>query len=82
MSTPELVREYYPYEQCLKSEYFIVNGKKEGEYKEYYHSMNYPIDNETVIGGLFIKCNYSNDKIEGEYCKYFDEGNLLIICVM
>ena len=53
----------------LKSEFFIVNYKKEGEYKEYYETND-------VRGSLKIICNYVDGEIHGEYKRYFkSEGN-------
>ena len=44
----EIVRNYYEIGE-LKEEYFIFNGKKEGEYKSYYYN-----------GQLWEVCNYIN----------------------
>ena len=52
-----------------RGKYFIFNGKKEGEYKEYYSN-----------GLLDIICNYKNDKREGEYKSYYNNKQLYKIC--
>ena len=48
--------------------YFMFNGKKEGEYKEY-HS----------CGDLII-CNYRNGKKEGEYKYYHVSSESYYVC--
>ena len=50
-------------------EYFIFNGKKEGEYKQYDNS-----------GKSSVICNYKNGNLEGEYKQYHENGKLCIIC--
>jgi len=49
----QVTRTYHDNGQ-LKKEYFENDGKKEGEYKQYY-----------VNGQLYRICNYVNGKIEG-----------------
>ncbi len=63
----ELTREYY-HRGELYSEVFMINGKKEGEYRSYYPN-----------GKLCIICNYVNDKIIGEYKQYHQNGQLNVI---
>ncbi len=31
-------------------------------------------------GNIYNKCNYKNDKIEGEYIKYYGKGNIFYKC--
>ena len=45
--------------------YFIFNGKKEGEYKSYHWNRQ-----------LFVRFNYVNDRIEGENKEYYDNGQI------
>ena len=54
-------REYYPSGK-LKSVWFEINGKKEGEYKEY-HIMN---------GQIWKNYNYVNGKKHGEQKHYYE----------
>ena len=66
----KVVRTYYDKEQTkLDEEYYEINGKKEGEYKEYY--MN---------GNLKVICNYINNKLNGKYKLYHYNGYLDLIC--
>ncbi len=70
MSETGIVRTYYDNQKTkLKEEYFEVNGKKEGEYKEYYEN-----------GQLLRICNYINEKKEGPYREYHINGALRIFC--
>ncbi len=54
----------------LYSEVFVINGKREGEYKSYYKD-----------GNIWIICNYINDIIHGEYKQYHQNGKLNLICI-
>jgi antitoxin component YwqK of YwqJK toxin-antitoxin module len=45
---------------------------KEGEYIEYSPSFN--LDNYYISH----KCNYHNDKLDGEYIEYYENGNIKI----
>ena len=66
----KVVRTYYDHEQTkLKEEYYEINGKKEGIYKEYYNN-----------GQLNVVCNYIDDKLNGEYKIYLCDGQLYEIC--
>ena len=60
----KVVRRYYNKEQTkLEEEYFEIDGKIEGVYKEYW-------DN----GQLKQICNYINDYRNGEYKHYHYDG--------
>ncbi len=65
-----IIKIYYRTTE-IKSQikYFIFNGKREGEYKEYHEN-----------GQLKKICNYSNDKKEGKYKQYYKNGKIYIIC--
>ncbi len=63
----ELRRQYYLTGE-LYSEVFIINGKKEGQFRSYYPN-----------GTLCIICNYVNGKINGEYKQYHQNGQLNVI---
>ncbi len=70
MSETGIVRTYYDNDNTiLQEEYFILNGIKEGEYKEYHMS-----------GELMVSCNYVNGIKEGEYKMYCRDGRLKYIC--
>jgi antitoxin component YwqK of YwqJK toxin-antitoxin module len=68
----DVERTYYPSGE-LKSEVFVVNGKRNGEYKLYretgcdYNNMS-SIDS---FGKLHIICTYVDGKRNGEYKEYF-----------
>ena len=63
----KVVRRYYDKEKTkLYEEYYEVNGKKEGEYKQYW-------DNER----LYNICNYIDGKINGEYKLYNENGQFI-----
>ena len=47
----------------------LLDGKMDGEYKEYYKN-----------GQLCEICNYNNGKRIGEYKKYHIDGQIEIIC--
>ena len=65
-----IVRKYHDKKRTiLHKEYFMVNGKIEGEYKTYY-------DN----GKLDSVYNFVNGKMEGEYKEYYSTGELQLIC--
>jgi antitoxin component YwqK of YwqJK toxin-antitoxin module len=52
--------------KIFDTEYFIFNGKKEGEYKIYYNTCQ-----------KLSKCGYRIDgKLEGEYKEYWGNGKL------
>ena len=56
-----IIQEYYDLTKAkICYEFFIFNGKKEGEYKSYYEN-----------GQLYSICNYKNGKYEGEYTQYY-----------
>ena len=64
-----VVRTYNDVMQTkLNEEYFMVAGKKEGPYKQYFFNSN------TVL----FQCNYVNDKLEGACYHYYDNGQLQI----
>lgn len=52
-------RKYYDTGE-LKSEVFVIDGKKEGKCKVYYSN-----------GNINVICNYVNNKLNGEYINYF-----------
>ena len=58
MKSAYVHKEYYP-NNIIKSEVFVNNGKKEGDYKEY--------DQD---GQILVECNYINDRLEGIYKEY------------
>ena len=63
----KVVRIYYNKGQTiLKEKYYKVNGKKEGNYKLYFW----------LIKELEEICNYINDKKNGEYKSYNEDGEL------
>ena len=64
----EVVRTYYDNGK-LKSEVYMINGKKNGIYKDYY-----------INGQLDIICSYIDDKRIGELKGYYKDGQLEIIC--
>jgi antitoxin component YwqK of YwqJK toxin-antitoxin module len=76
---PQVVRNYFgnpawdeEYDDIYCEEYFVINGKREGEYKVFYD------------GNLETVCYYINDKLHGE-CNgeskyYYENGNLMNIC--
>ena len=64
------IQEYYDQEKrILLGEYYIFNGRIEGECKRYYEN-----------GQLLQICNYKNNKNEGEYKEYYINGQLFVIC--
>ncbi len=69
-------REYYMSGK-LQSEVFILNGKKEGEFKFYYENVYESIN---FIGQLCKICNYTDNKLNGEYKEYYMNGQLYKIC--
>lgn len=62
----EVKRTYYA-SRNLRSECFVINGKKEGEYKLYFD------DPELKLKGLF---NYIDDKLNGKYIEYHTNGQM------
>ena len=59
-----VIRTYHdPEETKLKSEVFMMNGKKEGVYKSYYEN-----------GQLEYEVNYIDDKKNGIYKRYLGNG--------
>jgi len=52
----------------LKAEYNIENGKRNGEFKEYYSD-----------GSLQFKGTYKNDEKDGKIYKYDKSGKLIAI---
>jgi antitoxin component YwqK of YwqJK toxin-antitoxin module len=59
----EVERKYYLTGE-LKSEVFVINGKKEGEYKEYSRK-----------GKIIKKQFYTDDTLNGESIEYYSEEN-------
>ena len=47
----------------------ILDGKKNGEYKEYREN-----------GQLYVICSYTDDKKNGMYKSYYENGQLWEIC--
>ena len=77
----EVKREYYPTGE-LESEWFEINGKKEGEFKLYYN-IDCESNHENVsecdrifYGQLMIIYSYVGDKLHGEYKQYYSNGQL------
>jgi len=64
----KMKREYYPTKK-LKSECFVLKGKKYGEYKKYYES-----------GKIYIITNYVNNTLNGEFKLYYESEKIHIIC--
>jgi len=58
----EVKRTYYESGK-LKTEVFLINGKKNGEEKLYYEN-----------GQLEEICSYIDDKMHGEYKTYYENG--------
>jgi antitoxin component YwqK of YwqJK toxin-antitoxin module len=58
----------------LKSEFYHINGIKEGEYKTYYNT-KLSITNPQYKQ-LYEKCNYVNGKIVGEHITYYESGQI------
>jgi antitoxin component YwqK of YwqJK toxin-antitoxin module len=70
MSETGVIRTYYDNEKTkLHEEYFEVNGKKEGIYKQYWKN-----------GNLKEICNYINGEMNGIYKLYYETGPLFRIC--
>ena len=46
----------------------MVKGKREGEFKRYYNNSKSSI--KTI-------CSFKNDKLDGEYKEYDEDGNLI-----
>ena len=67
-NSANLKRTYYLNGQ-LKSEYFMVNGLREGPYKEYH-----------LNGTLFMECEYINNLVCGNYKLYYSKNNKIYIC--
>ncbi len=65
----KVVRTYHN-NQTLDEEYYEINGKKEGEYKQYY------ITFQNSISQIERICYYINDKKNGEYKSYYMNGLL------
>ena len=64
----KVVRTYHDTGE-LQSEVYMINGKKNGMYKEYYRN-----------GQLWKIFSYIDDKLNGEYKRYYSSGQLNIIC--
>ena len=63
-----IYREYHDKEKTkIKSEVFMTNGKKEGEYKSYYKN-----------GELHEKVNYIDGLKQGIEKSYYDNGQLFV----
>jgi len=61
-------REYYDEKKnILKSEVFMINGKKEGIYNSYHEN-----------GQLCEEINYIDNKMNGIYKSYWKNGQLMI----
>ena len=84
----ELKREYYS-NGDIKSQVFIINGKKEGQYKKYYKNgilgsvYNYINDIKNgqcnhyhIDGKIWLVYHYINGKIVGECEEYEENGKL------
>ncbi len=84
----EFNTEYYN-NGDIKSQVFIINGKKEGEYKKYYKNgilgscYNYTNDIKNgeckhyhIDGKIWLVYNYINGKIEGQCKEYHENGQL------
>jgi len=80
-------REYHDEEKTeIKSEVFIINGKKQGLYKSYYdngcelsstdNSKRENLSLTNSLGQLKEEVNYIDDKKEGMYKSYHDNGQL------
>ena len=61
----EVVRTYHK-NGNLKSEVFLLNGRKYGIFKEYHSN-----------GELYIISSYIDDKLNGEYKSYYKNGSEL-----
>ena len=82
-----VVRTYHDKEQTiLKEEYFQLNGKINGIYREYHDNgceltnVNSKRENLSLInslGQLKEEKNYIDGKINGIYKLYYDNGQLL-----
>ena len=68
------IQKSYYKNGVLKSEFFHVNGKIEGEYKTYYNSKLSIINPQNKI--IHETCNYIDNKIDGEYITYFESGQI------
>ncbi len=89
-----IIQEYFDLTKAkIYYEFFIFNGKKEGEYKYYYKNgqlasiYNYKNDNlegerktHYDNGQLYVVSNYVNNHKEGKYKRYSDNGQLKTIC--
>jgi len=53
-------------DETLWEKYFVLNGKKNGEYIQFGYLDNY----------IIMKCNYINDMLEGDYITYHSNGNI------
>ncbi len=70
----ELKHTYYP-NGDVATEAFETNGKKDGEYKEYYQK-TYEVsegNSDHSVGQLRKVCTYIDDKLNGEY-KFYNES--------
>jgi antitoxin component YwqK of YwqJK toxin-antitoxin module len=65
-----LYTDYYS-DGLIKEKYFHNKGIKEGAYYKYYCNENNTIE---------IECNYVNNILNGEYIKYYQNGNPEIKC--
>jgi antitoxin component YwqK of YwqJK toxin-antitoxin module len=90
----ELKREYYDGSSELLSEYFEINGKKEGVFKGYYSNGQLSLITLYVDGKkngesksyypngkLSIIGTFIDDKENGEYKQYDYEGTLVKSCI-
>ena len=59
--------EYFDieYQNGVRKEFYILNDKLHGEYKEYYPS-----------GQIKIDTTYKYNKIDGDYREYYRDGKL------
>ena len=62
----EVKRTYYK-NGTLSSEYFEINGKKEGEFKSYYENGQLGTICMYIDGQLRSICSYIDNKITGKY---------------
>ena len=68
----QIKREYYPTGD-LKYEVFVIDGKYEGHYKEYFQSQD---NNKSQLQVIY---NYVNGEKNGPYKLYYEDGQLLEI---
>ena len=48
-------------------EYYVDSqGRKQGEYKDF-----------TLLGNIWVKCNFVDDKLDGEYIQYLHNTDII-----